>query len=128
MKPTIGWGAAKTLVAAGLLFSAPAFAQGQSSSPPAKTAPDAASPTNIPDKKLDAVATAAKRVVSVSDTYKEKLAKAPEAEKEHIVADANQAITKAVTDQGLSVEEYVSIMRVAQDDPAVRDRLVQRLK
>jgi hypothetical protein len=56
-------------------------------------------------------------VVSVSDTYKEKLAKAPEAEKEQIVADANQAITKAVTDQGLSVEEYVSIMKVAQDNP-----------
>jgi Domain of unknown function (DUF4168) len=125
MKPTIGLGAAMTLVAAGLLF---AHAQGQPSSPPAKTAPDAASPANIPDKKLDAVAAAAKRVVSVSDTYKDKLAKAPEAEKEKIVGEANQAITKAVTDQGLSVEEYVSIMKVAQDDPAVRDRLVQRLK
>jgi uncharacterized protein DUF4168 len=128
MKPTIEWRGAMTFVAASLLFSASAFAQGQSSSPPAKTAPDAASPTNIPDKKLDAVATAAKRMVSVSDTYKEKLAKAPEAEKEQIVGEANQAITKAVTDQGLSVEEYVSIMKVAQDNPAVRDRLVERLK
>src|ERR1700757_4873470 len=105
MKPTIGLGAAMTLVAAGLLFAPAAHAQGQPSSPPAKTAPDAASPANIPDKKLDAVAAAAKRVVSVSDTYKDKLAKAPEAEKEKIVGEANQAITKAVTDQGLSVEE-----------------------
>jgi hypothetical protein len=129
MKPTIGWGAAMTLVAAGLLLTVPAFAQGQSSSPPAKTEPGATnSPANIPDRKLDAVAAAAKRVVAVSDDYEQKLAKAPATEKDQVTAEANKAITKAVTDQGLSVEEYVSIMKVAQNDPAVRDKLVQRLK
>jgi hypothetical protein len=128
MKPTIGLSAAMILVAAGLLFAPAAFAQGQSASPPAKTAPDAASPANIPDHKLDAVAAAAKRVVAVSDSYEQKLAKAPEGEKEKITGEANAAIAKAVTDQGLSVEEYVSIMKVAQNDPGVRDRLVQRLK
>ena len=128
MKPTIGLGAAMTLVAAGLLFTPAVSAQDQSTLPPAKTAPDAASPTNIPDHKLDAVAAAAKRVVAVSDSYEQKMAKAPETDKEKIVGEANEAITKAVTDQGLSVEEYVSIMKVAQNDPGVRDRLVQRLK
>ena len=126
MKPTIGWGAAMTLVAASLLLTVPAFAQGQSSSPPAKT--ETNSPANIPDRKLDAVAAAAKRVVAVSDDYEQKLAKAPATEKDQVTDEANKAITKAVTDQGLSVEEYVSIMKVAQNDPAVRDKLVQRLK
>ncbi len=127
MKPTIGVGAAVTL-AAGLLFAPVAFAQAQPAVPPATTAPDAASPANIPDHKLDAAAAAAKRVGAVSDSYEQKMAKAPEAEKEKIVGEANEAIAKAVTDQGLSVEEYVSIMKVAQNDPGVRDRLVQRLK
>ncbi len=128
MKPTIGLAAAMTVVAVGLLLTPAVLAQDQSTSPPAKTAPDTASPANIPDHKLDAVAAAAKRVVAVSDSYEQKLAKAPETDKEKIVGEANEAIAKAVTDQGLSIEEYVSIMKVAQNDPGVRDRLVQRLK
>jgi Domain of unknown function (DUF4168) len=35
---------------------------------------------------------------------------------------------KAVTDQGLSVEEYTTILKVAQNDPVVRGKLVQRMK
>jgi len=34
---------------------------------------------------------------------------------------------KAVTDQGLSVDEYNSIIRTAQNDPAVRQKLAQRI-
>jgi hypothetical protein len=34
---------------------------------------------------------------------------------------------KAVTDQGLSVEEYNSILRVAQNDPSLRAKIMQRL-
>jgi hypothetical protein len=44
------------------------------------------------------------------------------------VDEANKALVKAVTDQGLSVEEYTSIMVVAQNDPAVRQKIVQRMK
>jgi hypothetical protein len=35
---------------------------------------------------------------------------------------------KAVTDQGLTVEEYTDIVNVAQKDPAVRDKLLRRLQ
>jgi hypothetical protein len=35
---------------------------------------------------------------------------------------------KAVTDQGLSIDEYTTILAVAQKDPIVRDKLIQRLK
>jgi hypothetical protein len=34
---------------------------------------------------------------------------------------------KAVTDKGLSVEEYTSILEVAENDPAVREKILQRL-
>jgi hypothetical protein len=52
----------------------------------------------------------------------------PEKSAPDSVDEANDAIAKAVTDQGLSIDEYVSIMKTAQNDPAVCDKLVQRLK
>jgi hypothetical protein len=36
-------------------------------------------------------------------------------------------MVKAVTDQGLSVEEYNSILEVAQNDPGVREKIRQRM-
>ena len=40
----------------------------------------------------------------------------------------SNALVKAVTDQGLSVDEYSTILQVAQNDAAVRDKLLQRLR
>jgi len=37
-------------------------------------------------------------------------------------------MAKAVTDQGLSVEEYTAILQVAQNNPTVQDKIIQRLK
>jgi Domain of unknown function (DUF4168) len=34
---------------------------------------------------------------------------------------------KAITEQGLSVDEYNSIIRTAQNDPALRQKLAQRI-
>ena len=36
-------------------------------------------------------------------------------------------MAKAVTDQGLSVEEYAAILQVAQNDPDVREKIRQRI-
>jgi hypothetical protein len=44
------------------------------------------------------------------------------------VGEANGAMKKAITDQGLSIEEYSTILKVAQNGPAVHDKLVQRMK
>jgi hypothetical protein len=125
MKSTIGFCAAMTVAAAGLLSAPVALAQQQQDKP---ASPSTTAPANIPDHKLDAAAAAAKKVVAVSDSYEQKLSKATDGDKEKIIDEANQAIAKAVTEQGLSVDEYVSIMKVAQNDPAVRDKLVKRLK
>lgn len=35
---------------------------------------------------------------------------------------------EAVTDQGLSVEEYTSILVVAQNDAEVREKILQRIR
>lgn len=116
---------ATALAAAGLFLLPAVNAQQQSPpvSPPTKGAPSA--PTNIPDNKLDAAAAAVKNVSAVKDSYKQKIAQAPAADRERI---ADEALVKAVTDKGLSVEEYTAILEVAQTDPVVKDKLVERLK
>ena len=57
----------------------------------------------------------------------QQIAAAPPSEQERIAAEATNALAKAVTDQGLSVEEYDSILEVAQNDPQVGEKIRQRL-
>ena len=88
-----------------------------------------ASAPDLSDPKLSAVAEALKRVASLQKDYRQRIAEAEApAEKERIVTEANNEFTKAVTDQGLSVEEYTSILEMAQDHPEIRDKLLQRIR
>jgi predicted ATPase with chaperone activity len=103
------------LTAVWLLLVPGANAQNQSASP------------NISDQKLDAAAAAIDRVASVKQDYQQKIATAAPSDKDRLAGDASNAMKKAVTDQGLSVEEYSTILRVAQNDPGIRERLLQRL-
>jgi hypothetical protein len=66
-------------------------------------------------------------VTSLRQNYERKIAEAPQSDKERIADEANQALGKAITDQGLSVDEYNSIIRTAQNDPSVRQKLTQRI-
>jgi hypothetical protein len=93
--------------------------------------PDANAPikpdANVPDEKLDKAAVAIGRVVALKQTYTQRLQTAPEGERPQIADEAKSAMTKAVTDQGLSVEEYSNILQVAENDTTVRDRILKRL-
>jgi len=90
---------------------------------PSTSAPD------LSDQKLSAVAAAVERVVSVRKDYGQHLAKAEEpAEKERLVAEANNALKNAVTEQGLSVEEYALIVDRARDDPELQGKIFQRIR
>ena len=105
MRPT----AAALLIAAGLLSIPIANAQVQSPSPDlSDQSPD------IPDQKLDAAAAAIERVASLKQDYQQRIAAAVPSDKERIANEAINALAKAITDQGLSVEEYDSILEVAQ--------------
>ena len=103
-----------------------ASAQEQSPAP----APAPAQPSqNIPDHKLDATAAALDKIADVKQNYTQQIeATASDADKKRLVDEANKELVKAVTDQGLSVEEYTSIMVVAQNDPGVRQKILQRMK
>jgi hypothetical protein len=47
--------------------------------------------------------------------------------RDRIAEEAHNALVKAVTDRGLSVEEYSSILQLAENDPGVREKIIQRI-
>jgi hypothetical protein len=114
-----------------LAFAPTVNAQNQSEpSGPSPTTPGPSSPSaSIPDNKLDAAAAAMKSVSTVKEDYGRRIAQAPDdSEKSRLANEGGQALTKAVTDQGLSVAEYTEILQVAQNNTAVREKILQRIK
>jgi len=102
-------------------------ARPQAQSPHAQ-APQAQSPSpTISDEKINAAAAAIGQVTNIQQDYERKISQAPPSDKQRLTTEANNALQKAVTDQGLSVDEYNSIVRTAQTDPAVRQKLTQRI-
>lgn len=118
--------AAAAFSAVSLLYLPAAMAQTAPSAPPAPTQSPAPSPA-ISDRKLDAAAAALQQVQTLKKSYQQKMATAAPADQPRIAGEANDALTKAVTDHGLSVDEYNSILKVAQNDPNVRDKLLRRV-
>jgi hypothetical protein len=111
-------------IAAACLLSTSASAQPPATpSPGGQSSPSAA----IPDQKLDAAATALQKVVDLKQDYQRRIDAASESDKQGIADEAKGALAKAVTDQGLSVEEYTAIIVIAQRDPQVREKILQRL-
>lgn len=83
---------------------------------------------SIPDEKLDKAAAALEQVSSVKENYQGRLEAASPSDKPRIAAEASNALEGAVTGQGLSVDEYNSILTVAQNNPDVRDKILQRVR
>jgi hypothetical protein len=117
--------AAATVSVVALLSAAPVMAQSQSKTPEA-VEPQAPS-RDISDKQLDQTAAAMQQVMSVKRSYRPQIEAAEPDRQQHLLDEATSAMVKAITDQGLSVDEYNSIIQVAQNDPAVRDKLLARI-
>jgi hypothetical protein len=83
---------------------------------------------DISDQKLDAMATAIEGVASLKQDYRQRIAAAAPSDKERIAIEAINALANAVTDQGLSLKEYDSILEVVQNDPEVREKIGQRIR
>lgn len=81
----------------------------------------------ITDQKIDATAKAMAQVSSVRQSYEKKIASASDADKGKLMNEAGHAMTKAVTDRGLSVAEYNAIVDRAKTDPEIRHKLVAHL-
>ncbi len=101
--------AGTALLAAWHLSAVPASAQTQAPNSSALTSPGLPqSQANITDQKLDKAAAALERIASLQQDFRKQMA-------------------KAVTDQGLSIDEYAQIMDVAQNDPQVRQKIMSRI-
>jgi hypothetical protein len=119
-----------TFAVATLAMLVPAVASAQQQ-PKAQEQPQTEAPEtlqNIPDQKLDAAAAAMQQVASLKQTFQQRYDSAQPAEKEQIANEASAALTKVVTDKGLSIEEYSAILATAQNDPAVRDKILDRIR
>lgn len=94
------------------------------SQPPAQSNPS----HNIPDQKLDKAAAALRQVSSIQQRYQQQLNEAPTpSAKANLAKEAEDQMTKAITIEGLSLQEYNAIIEVAQKDPNVRQKLLQRI-
>lgn len=113
------------VVFAACVLGAAAGAQTPSQPAPAPDRPGQS--VNIPDQKLDQAALALQKVVDLKRDYEQRIEAASEPDKQTIVDEAKNALAKAVTDQGLSIEEYTAIIVIAQRDPAVREKILSRL-
>jgi len=123
------WNQARIAAAAlAIVLQAPVAGAQSNNSPQPQIEKDAKPETNVPDEKLDKAAVAIGRVAALKETYAERLQTASEAERPQIINEAKTALTNAVTDQGLSVEEYSKILQVAENDAGIREKIIQRLK
>jgi hypothetical protein len=82
----------------------------------------------IPDQKLDAAAAALEQVANVREDYQQRMEAAAPSDRQGIADEAKNALVKAITNHGLSIEEYTSILVVAQNDPVVREKILQRVR
>jgi hypothetical protein len=125
------------IFAVALLAAVGQFSAASAQTPPAQSpqtdVPQAQSPAQtdpaaIPDQKLDAAAAAIQRISSLKRDYLQLLEDAPPDDQPRIVNEASNAIEKALTDQGLSVEEYTTIVEMAQNNPQVRQKIIERMQ
>src|SRR5579859_4803403 len=116
------------LAGASLLAIPPVNAQAPSGAPAPSAAPESPDSPRLSDQKLDAAAAAIARVAFLRQNYERQLAQADPAEREKIAEQASGDLAKAVNDQGLSVDEYNSIVDRARTDPDVRKKILDRLQ
>jgi hypothetical protein len=108
------------------LTLAPALAFGQSGQSPS-SAPSAQSPSSaaaIPDDTINKTGAALHDVVQVNQKYVGEMQSASPAQKQALSAQANAEAVQAIQSHGLSVEQYTSVIRTAQNDPQLKQRLL----
>ncbi|WP_292285766.1 DUF4168 domain-containing protein [Marivita sp.] len=114
---------AAATAAFGLFATAPVIAQTTTPAPEAVE-------TDFSDAKLDAFVTALQDVDAVRQTYIPQIeATGDPEEQQDLVDEANTAITDTIEGTpDISVDEYVTIAQLAQQDPELNQRIVDRVE
>jgi hypothetical protein len=83
----------------------------------------------LPDTTVDKAGAALRQVTVIRQTYAPRIAAAnSDKEKQSLRQQAMDEAAKAVNDQGLSVDQYNEVMRLAEADPGLEQRLVTAAK
>jgi hypothetical protein len=120
-----------TLAVGATLGLAPVLAMAAPDQAPSTMAPSAqtAAPATAPDAATIGKAGAALHDVAlVQEKYQGKIDSAPPAQKQTLSAQANAEAVQAIQSRGLSVQEYTNVVRVAQNDPKVKQQLLDVAK
>lgn len=112
---------AAATAAFGLGATVPAFAQ---------TAAPEAVQTEFSDAKLDAFVTALQEVDAVRETFIPQIQAAEdESEQQQLIQQANVAISDTIdATPDITIDEYVTISQLAQEDPELNQRIVNRVE
>ena len=107
----------------------PLAAGAQTQSPSSTAAPSAApaAKTAVSDQQISQAAVAMQKVMTIRQSYSQQLNQAKPEDRGRIADESQVAMKKAVTDSGLSVDQYNAILQLAQNDPDVREKLMNRL-
>jgi Domain of unknown function (DUF4168) len=108
-----------TLAATVGLALAPALAVAQGT----QSQPAPANP--IPDQEISKAGSALHDVAKLQQKYQPQMDSASPAQKQGLSEQANAEAVQAIQSHGLSVQEYSNVMRTAQTNPDVKQRLLQ---
>lgn len=117
---------AAVLAAAFGLTAAPLGAQQAS---PGTTAPTAGQGTNaagaqVPEATVQRAGAAIRDLSGIQARNTQRMQSAQPAEHEAIAAEASGAAEAALASRGLTLDEYNSVIRLAQADQSLRERLI----
>lgn len=126
MESTFGKAAgAFALVAAIGIAALPAGAQQQSApAPKPATELGANAAAAVPDATVQRAGAAIRDLSGIQARYTQRMQNAQPAQRAAIEEEANGAAQAALAANGLSVEEYNGVIRLAQADQGLRERLI----
>ncbi len=104
------------------LALAPALAFAASDQP-TQMQPQAATPA-IPDGTINKAGAALRDVANLQQKYQGQMETASPAQKQGLSEKANAEAVQAIQSHGLSVQEYSQVVRTAQNNPGVKQRLL----
>ena len=113
------------LLGAAALFSLAALAMAPANAGSGtELAQSQTAPAPVDEAQVAVFVTAAKSIVALRRQYEPRLAAAgSQAEADALIEEARVLMATAITDAGITVENYLAIANAAQADPALRQRI-----
>jgi hypothetical protein len=108
-----------TIAAAAALLLAPVV--GMAQTPDAQTGPA----TAIPDQTIGKAGAALHDVAKLQQKYQSQMESAPAEQKKGISEQANAEAVEATQPHGISLKEYSNVMRTAQNNPKIKERVLE---